>query len=158
MGRFLEPDNGRADIKVPAYGWASALHDPPCVIALVVGTATTDDETVAEGEARGTRKARAQSPSIGRLTNVFTLSSMSLQSRLTWLLEMPLIPTAQTGSRSRRRKTCVRISSPCRPAVTRLRRARLCAAQLSRPSYFVSLRSVHVPPSLDQPDPFGNLA
>jgi hypothetical protein len=52
----------------------------------------------------------------------------------------------------------LRISSARRPAVTRLRRAPLCAAQLSRPSFFVSLRCVRVPPSLDQPDLFRNLA
>jgi hypothetical protein len=35
---------------------------------------------------------QTSSPSIGRLRKAFTLSSISWHSRLTWLLEMPLIP------------------------------------------------------------------
>jgi hypothetical protein len=37
-------------------------------------------------------------PSIGRSRKAFTLSSISPQRRLTWLFEMPLMPSALTRS------------------------------------------------------------
>ena len=58
----------------------------------------------------------------------------------------------------RRQILSLRVSFVCHPAGGRLRRARLCAAQLSRPFFFVSLRSVRVPPSLVQLDLFRSWA
>jgi hypothetical protein len=43
-----------------------------------------------------------QSPSIGRSRNAFTRTSISSQSRDTWLFEMPLIPIALTRSSTER--------------------------------------------------------
>jgi hypothetical protein len=52
----------------------------------------------------------------------------------------------------------LRVSFVCHPAGGRLRRARLWAAQLSRPSFFAYLHSARVPPSLVQLDLFRNSA
>ena len=43
-----------------------------------------------------------QSPSIGRSRKVFTRASISSQSRLTWLFEMPFMPMAWTRSSTER--------------------------------------------------------
>jgi hypothetical protein len=52
----------------------------------------------------------------------------------------------------------VSVSFACHPAGLRLRRAQLCAAQPSRPSFFVSPRSVRVLSSVVQPGLYRNLA
>ena len=46
-----------------------------------------------------------QSPSIGRVRKACTLSSISSTRRLTWLLEIPLMPMALTTSSTERVET-----------------------------------------------------
>jgi hypothetical protein len=46
-----------------------------------------------------------QSPSIGRSRNALTRSSISAHCRLTWLLEIPVMPTALTSSSTERVET-----------------------------------------------------
>jgi len=48
-----------------------------------------------------------QSPSSGRLRNALTFSSISSHSRLTWLLEIPVMPIALT------RSSTERVETPC---------------------------------------------
>jgi hypothetical protein len=48
-----------------------------------------------------------QAPSMGRVRKAFTRSSISSHSRLTWLLEMPVIPKAFTNS------STLRVETPC---------------------------------------------
>lgn len=79
-----EAEEGTAANGIDADGDADGDRDAPTALAHL--------------EVGGTTQRYRHSPSMGWLRKALTLSSISSQRRLTWLLEMPLMPKACTRS------------------------------------------------------------